>query len=254
MSLELLQGYSSASEEGEGDDRNPSSSLSDNGDDDEDEDDDGEEERGDEPLASRSNRSNGAKKSPSDAPKPSPDSAVPSALEAFAECTGPPDFLNNCVAAPEETREALGVLDRRARDRSKRDKKDLPAGAVLEGKPQLVAIRDRVRSDVEGSTPSSGHVTLGETKRVITAANPGAQDAAELLRMCLQCGVPKTYSHTRGVVCPICGDRPPAEVKEPDKKKGSTIKEKEKSKRMRGQSTHSAWKSETEMQLRQQYD
>lgn len=85
MSLELLQGYSSASEEGEGDDRNPSSSLSDNGDDDEDEDDDGEEERGDEPLASRSNRSNGAKKSPSDAPKPSPDSAVPSALEAFAE-------------------------------------------------------------------------------------------------------------------------------------------------------------------------
>lgn len=51
----------------------------------------------------------------------------------FVECTGPPDFLNNCVAAPEETREALGVLDRRARDRSKRDKKDLPAGTPLKG-------------------------------------------------------------------------------------------------------------------------
>lgn len=41
---------------------------------------------------------------------------------------GPPEFLNNCAAAPEETREALGVLDRKARNRSGRDKKDLPAG------------------------------------------------------------------------------------------------------------------------------
>jgi len=74
-------------------------------------------------------------------------------------------------------------------------------------------------------------------------------------RMCLQCGVPKTYSHTRGMVCPICGDRPPADpLKEPEKKKGSAIKDKEKSKRMKGQSSHATWKSETEMQLRQQFD
>lgn len=70
-------------------------------------------------------------------------------------------------------------------------------GAVLEGKPQLVAIRDRVRSDVEGSTPSSGHVTLGETKRVITAANPGAQDAAELLRYLFFLWVTKTSQRVK---------------------------------------------------------
>ena len=74
-------------------------------------------------------------------------------------------------------------------------------------------------------------------------------------RMCMQCGIPKTYSSARGMVCPQCGDRPLADAnKEIDKKKGSTIKEKEKNKRMKGQSSHASWKSETEMQLRQQYD
>ena len=74
-------------------------------------------------------------------------------------------------------------------------------------------------------------------------------------RMCMQCGIPKTYSSARGMVCPQCGDRPLADAnEETDKKKGSTIKEKEKNKRMKGQSSHASWKSETEMQLRQQYD
>jgi uncharacterized Zn finger protein (UPF0148 family) len=72
-------------------------------------------------------------------------------------------------------------------------------------------------------------------------------------RMCIQCGVPKTYSHGRGMVCPQCGDRP-AQTKEPEKNKGSTVKDKEKIKRMRGQSSHASWKSETEMALRQQFD
>ncbi|KAJ6700734.1 hypothetical protein OIU74_012143 [Salix koriyanagi] len=72
--------------------------------------------------------------------------------------------------------------------------------------------------------------------------------------MCLQCGVPKTFSGARGMVCPICGDRPPNDTSNESKKKGSTIKDKEKSKRMKGQSSHAAWKSETEMQLRQQFD
>lgn len=73
--------------------------------------------------------------------------------------------------------------------------------------------------------------------------------------MCLQCGIPKTYSHSQGMVCPVCGDRPPEEhAKEPERKKGSVIKDKEKLKRMKGQSSHASWKSETEMQLRQQYD
>lgn len=78
-------------------------------------------------------------------------------------------------------------------------------------------------------------------------------DFASLFRMCLQCGVPKTYSHGKGMVCPQCGDKP-AQTKEPEKKKGSTVKDKEKIKRMRGQSSHASWKSETEMALRQQFD
>lgn len=71
--------------------------------------------------------------------------------------------------------------------------------------------------------------------------------------MCLQCGIPKTYSNARGMVCPTCGDRP-VDPTNDSKKKGSTVKDKEKSKRMKGQSSHATWKSETEMHLRQQFD
>ncbi|TVU28553.1 hypothetical protein EJB05_20090 [Eragrostis curvula] len=176
------------------------------------------------------------------------DSSLPSALEAFADVSGPPDFLRHRVAEPEEATEALGVLDRRAKEGSKHP----PPGAVVVAKPQLVAIREQVTTN--GANPS-GSVTSSSVdgKRVIGAANPGPEDAADLLRMCLQCGVPKTYSHGRGMVCPQCGDRP-AQTKEPEKKKGSTVKDKEKVKRMRGQSSHASWKSETEMALRQQFD
>ncbi|KAF2615604.1 hypothetical protein F2Q70_00010895 [Brassica cretica] len=120
-------------------------------------------------------------------------------------------------------------------------------GVVMEAKPQLVGIHERVRNDID-APPSSEN---GE-KRISTAANPNAEEAADLLRMCLQCGVPKTYTSARGMVCPLCGDRPLPDVDA--KKKGSTIKDKEKSKRMRGQSSHASWKSETEMQLRQNFD
>ncbi|XP_072973954.1 uncharacterized protein [Typha angustifolia] len=248
MSLDLLQGYSSPeAEEEDEDERHLSYSLSDD-------EDEGRNNDDDEVKSSsmRNNRSKEEKK-----PPPPSDSSLPSALDAFAEIAGPPEFLTNAVGGVEETREVLGVLDWRGRDRSKRDRKDLPVGAVVEAKAQLVGIRDRVRSDIGGGSTNSDSVTTasGESKRVITAANPGPKDAADLLRMCLQCGIPKTYSHTRGMVCPVCGDRPPADTtKESEKKKGSTIKDKEKSKRMRGQSSHASWKSETEMHLRQQYD
>ncbi|GJM86875.1 hypothetical protein PR202_ga02774 [Eleusine coracana subsp. coracana] len=173
------------------------------------------------------------------------DSSLPSALEAFADVSGPPDFLRHRVAEPEEATEALGVLNRRTKEGSKHP----PPGAVVVAKPQLVAIRERVTTNPTGSVTSSSV----DGKRVIGAANPGPEDAADLLRMCLQCGVPKTYSHARGMVCPQCGDRP-AQTKESEKKKGSTVKDKEKIKRMRGQSSHASWKSETEMALRQQFD
>lgn len=46
------------------------------------------------------------------------------------EITGPPDFLNNCLGGPEETREAVGLYDRKVRDRARPDKRGLPAGTV----------------------------------------------------------------------------------------------------------------------------
>ncbi|KAE8692703.1 Endoplasmic reticulum vesicle transporter protein [Hibiscus syriacus] len=129
-------------------------------------------------------------------------------------------------------------------------------GAVVEAKPQLVGIHDRVRSDIEGSKPPVSAVPNTKqdgTKRVATATNPNAEDAAELLRMCLQCGVPKTYSSARGMVCRCVVTvllQMPTKI---PRRRGLLSKIRE-SKRMKGQSSHASWKSETEMQLRQQFD
>ena len=57
----------------------------------------------------------------------------------------------------------------------------------MEAKAQLVGIRDRVRSDVEGSSPAPATAnTTGEGKRVVSASNPEAKDAADLLRYSLR--------------------------------------------------------------------
>ncbi|XP_057976645.1 uncharacterized protein LOC131163858 [Malania oleifera] len=249
MSLALLQGYSSAEEEEEeeveyDDDQFQYQNSSDNDDYDD---------EGDIPK----NRS---------IPDPKPaaaESLLPSALDAFSEIAGPPEFLNNCVEEHASARENDKPRRWHGSRRSRKERKDLPAGIVMEAKAQLVGIHERVRSDVGGNARSTtgqsqndfSSTSEGVGKRVATATNPKAEDAAELLRMCLQCGIPKTYSSARGIVCPVCGDRPPVDMnKLQEKKKGSTIKEKEKSKRMKGQSSHASWKSETEMQLRQQFD
>lgn len=60
-------------------------------------------------------------------------------------------------------------------------------GAVVEAKPQLIGIHERVRSDIDGSQPptSATSVTSEGVKRVPTATNPNAEDAAELLRYAL---------------------------------------------------------------------
>lgn len=54
----------------------------------------------------------------------------------------------------------------------------------MEAKAQLVGIHERVRSDIEGSAgtqpPAPSIPTEG--KRISTATNPNAEDAAELLR------------------------------------------------------------------------
>ncbi|XP_059297093.1 uncharacterized protein LOC132050070 isoform X1 [Lycium ferocissimum] len=190
-------------------------------------------------------------------PNPSSSSSLPSALDAFSEISGPPEFLNNSVE--EGGKEVDG--QRQGRRKYSRNKNDLPAGAVVESKAQLVGIHERVRSDVGGGIPKTAtgqaNASVGTVqggKPMATASYPGAEDAAELLRMCLRCGIPKTYTHTRGMVCPACSDRPVNSDEESVKKKGSTVKDKEKNKRMKGQSSHATWKSETEMHLRQQFD
>ncbi|XP_065851569.1 uncharacterized protein [Euphorbia lathyris] len=182
-------------------------------------------------------------------------SSLPSAFDAFSEISGPPQFLNNSVEEQTTRVDVQHQLGRHGRWR-KKEKKDLPNGVVVEAKAQIIGIRERVRSDIESNQPATTSVpttTQGE-KRMPTATNPNAEDAAELLRMCLQCGIPKTFSSARGMVCPVCGDRPPTDASIDAKKKGSTMKDKEKSKRMKGQSSHATWKSETEMHLRQQFD
>ncbi|KAK7274662.1 hypothetical protein RIF29_15758 [Crotalaria pallida] len=243
MSLSLIQGYSSAEEEEDDDQHQHLHNSSDSDDDD----------------AAAADTSSAAphpslsNRSIFDLPQPSSASGLPSAFDVFSEISGPPQFLNNSV---EEYNPARDSDQKQQQGRHRKEKKDLPTGAVVEAKPQLVGIHERVRSDMDGSQPptSAATTTSEGVKRVPTATNPNAEDAAELLRMCLQCGIPKTFSNARGMVCPVCGDRPPSDANAESKKKGSTIKDKEKSKRMRGQSSHATWKSETEMQLRQTFD
>ncbi|KAG2293473.1 hypothetical protein Bca4012_005529 [Brassica carinata] len=225
MSLTLLQGYSSAEEE-DAEERDYENS-------DEEDENHGVERYGSSSSVFDFSASHSAK-----------DSGLPSANDVFSQISGPPEFLNNRTEADEE---ATARDAEHAKRLTRKKKKAKPKGVVMEAKPQLVGIHERVRNDIDAPSSSEN----GE-KRISTAANPNAEEAADLLRMCLQCGVPKTYTSARGMVCPLCGDRPLPDVDA--KKKGSTIKDKEKSKRMRGQSSHASWKSETEMQLRQNFD
>ncbi|XP_050365430.1 uncharacterized protein LOC126783947 [Argentina anserina] len=238
MSLALVQGYSSSDEE-----EQPHNGLhyhisSDS-------DDDGE-------VLAKPAASSSVYYEPS-LPISSNASTLPSASDVFSEISGPPAFLNKCVQvyAPQP------VMHASRHNKHRRDNKKHmpPPGAVVESKANLVGIHERVRSDLDGKQPrtSADTSTNQGGKRVATATNPSAEDAAALLRMCLQCGIPKTYSNARGMVCPACGDRP-VDAIDDSKKKGSAIKDKEKNKRMKGQSSHATWKSETEMQLRQQFD
>ncbi|KAK3031496.1 hypothetical protein RJ639_036010 [Escallonia herrerae] len=278
MSLSLLQGYSSA----EDDQQEPELRLINSSDEDDDDSEESDDVLETLPIG---------KKPSFELPKPS-SSLLPSAFDAFSKVNpsqfrifppnrpahttnftlilqllkiaGPPEFLNNCIEGPASAAvDEGGQRWRHGRRRNRKEKKHLPAGAVMEAKAQLVGIHERVRSDAEGNLPQASSVqpngssttTQAGVKRVASATNPSAEDASELLRMCLSCGVPKTYSNARGMVCPQCGDRPPADTdKEGARKKGSLVKDKEKSKRMKGQSSHATWKSETEMQLRQQFD
>lgn len=184
-------------------------------------------------------------------------SALPSAAHVFSEITGPPEYLKNSVdtVTPHSRPQSFTThFSQKYNPKSqllqvsRSHQKERPAGAIVEAKPQLVGICERVRSDKD--------TIKDETLKLPSAGLPSAEDVAQLLRMCLQCGVPKTYSAAKeGMMCPVCKDRPAVDMdNENSKKRGSKIKDKERSKRMKGQSSHATWKSETEMHLRQQFD
>nr|GEU66737.1 hypothetical protein [Tanacetum cinerariifolium] len=231
MSLSLIQGYSSPEE-----DEDEQTYLSSSSDD----------EEGEHRNGVVSGDRNNLKRPLFDPPNPSDASSslLPSALDVFSQISGPPQFLNNSAGeSASAEKDNDGQPWRHGRRRNRRDKDDMPAGAVMQAKAQLVGIRDRVSSDTgsnAANAPStqskvSSNATGGTAKRVATATNPNAENAADLLRMCVQCGIPKAFSNARGMVCPVCGDRPIKETDESTKKKGSMVKDKEKNKRMKGE-------------------
>ncbi|MCO5595747.1 hypothetical protein L7F22_049795 [Adiantum nelumboides] len=166
-------------------------------------------------------------------------STLPSAAVIFSEVTGPPDFLKDTVGpgAGNQAHSNPRKLPYGSKLFSaSRTRKELPAGAIVEAKPQAGVLVD-----------------LGNQAAKEEARKP-PEDAAKLLGVCLQCSVPKTYSAAKeGLICPLCKDRPMNDG-DLSKRRGSKIKDKERSKRMKGQSSHASWKSETEMHLRQQFD
>ncbi|KAD6795402.1 hypothetical protein E3N88_06298 [Mikania micrantha] len=168
MSLSLLQGYSSPEEE-----EDEQAYLT------------SDEEQED--LAGRNDRVSGDrttgndfKKPLFDPPIPSASSSLPSALDAFSEISRPPQFLNNSVGeSATADKDNDGQLWRHGRRRNRRDKNDMIAGrAVMQAKAQLVGIRERVSSDASNISAQEA----GSAKRIITATNPNAEDAADLLR------------------------------------------------------------------------
>lgn len=171
-------------------------------------------------------------------------SPLPSAAMIFSEVTGPPEFLKDTVGSLAHIQPQRRLPYGKALA-NLRARKELPAGVVVEAKPQVGDLTLRVDQDTKKDEP----------RKPPTAGMPPAEDAAKLLGMCLQCSVPKTYSAAKeGLICPLCKDRPALDDAELSKRRGSKMKDKERSKRMKGQSSHATWKSETEMHLRQQFD
>lgn len=172
-------------------------------------------------------------------------SSLPSALDVFSEVTGPPEFLRPAALAPVPSQKLLRSTVSDSRKINLQD-----SGAVIEAKAQ--------RTAPNVSDPKVGGSGLPPIRQVKGAQMPPVEDAVHLLSACDKCHVPKTFSSARGgMVCPLCSDRgiqTDNKVGEGAKKRDGSVKDKEKTKRMKGQSTHATWKSETEMQLRQTYD
>ncbi|GAQ77590.1 hypothetical protein KFL_000010390 [Klebsormidium nitens] len=195
-------------------------------------------------------------------------SALPPPDSLFSEIKGPPAFLRPDAIKPVHEQAVGAWADRPAFEAEDDDEAPggpvpaadggadrkpksggAPTGAVISGAPVL--IRDQ---EVEHPRPST------EPLGAQDARNPGVtmpnrEEAAALLSACEKCGIPKTFSTALGgLVCPQCKGRAPGPPRQETGKRKGFVKDKEKEKRMKGQSVHASWKSEGEMLLRQQFD
>eukprot|EP00897_Mesotaenium_endlicherianum_P005244 jgi/Mesen1/4748/ME000242S03920 len=189
---------------------------------------------------------------------------LPSASDIFAEVKGPPAFLQTGVLAPKPAAPHAshiltpGNAQHRHEDGGRRAAalSGSSASASDRAAPGGALSKQGGAAPVPGGGPGSAGGVQG--KRAIGVQLPPAEDANHLLRLCATCRIPKTASHAAGgMVCPQCKDRaPPAFAEQQAKRRGQTsaVKDKEKNKRMKGQSAHATWKSESEMHLRQQFD
>ncbi|KAH7331973.1 hypothetical protein KP509_20G061500 [Ceratopteris richardii] len=128
--------------------------------------------------------------------------------------------LVQAYSSDEEVQEKFSGSD------SEEEEKGTPCGAIVEAKPQA------------GDFTNEGTPVV---KKESSEKPPEA--TAKLLGVCPE----------EGLICPICKVRR-IDSGDPNKRRGSRIKDKERSKRMKGQSSHATWKSETEMQLRQHFE
>ncbi|GLI59034.1 hypothetical protein VaNZ11_000860, partial [Volvox africanus] len=191
-------------------------------------------------------------------------SLLPSALDVLDQVEGPPTFLDPEAIRPLATSELHGVSDEQAA---------LLAGPSSRGSGRGGG-RPKPGKDFDISRlapPLKGQAKQSADKR---DAPPGAVIEGRAKRYKLEEGLETTQQYTAAQIAMMGGnvdDRAtrasgpskPMEVSEfLNKGLGAALlprsnqdrKDKEKQKRMRGQSTHSHWKSEAEMVLRQQFD
>lgn len=172
--------------------------------------------------------------------------SLPSAADIFTAVAGPPAFLN-----PEATRQIVTLSNQGTGGQGQRaDAGTLPGGDTREGAWDI----SRMAPKLAGEEELQPGVISARAKKYKGA--DGAAVEASAAQVAMLGGNP-AERRDRGKGTKAMGvdeflEKGVGGAQLPRKQQDR--KDKEKSKRERGQSTHSHWKSEAEMALRQQYD
>ncbi|CAM6110782.1 unnamed protein product [Calypogeia fissa] len=158
-------------------------------------------------------------------------SLLPSPEDLFSEVTGPPEFLKSSATEP---------LYARANDSWQP-----PSG-------QPAHRSDPVTDSVPGVVLETNAKSSGLSKQGQAAAENGTRSEKESARSAASGGAAARENISAPARLYIGAEIKP--TTDADKRNRPKIKDKEKNKRMKGQSSHATWKSETEMHLRQQFD